>query len=97
MKNIAYSLLCWPNDKVYYSQSYGKIHKMPEIIILVDSCGFHNNNNLIIRFLNMIKEGGFLGTDTLHFYIKNHTNNYRDRAFNIIKLLYQKQNISTFD
>ena len=69
---------------------------MPEISILVDNCGVQNKNNVMIRFLNMAKEGGFFGTAILHFYIKRHTNNYRDPAFNIIKLLYRKQNFFTF-
>ena len=37
MNNIAYFLLSWINDKGYYSQSYSKNHKMPEIDILVDN------------------------------------------------------------
>ena len=39
MNNISYCVLCWLNDKGYYSQSYGNNHKMPEIDILVGNCG----------------------------------------------------------
>ena len=34
---------------------------MPWIAILFDNCRSHNTNNEMARFLNMIKEGGFLG------------------------------------
>ena len=74
-----------------------KNHKMPEIAILVDNCGGHNKNNVIIRFLNMITEGGLFGTATFHLYIKVHTKNDCDRAFNSLKVMYRKQNISTFE
>ena len=53
--NISCCLLFWINYKGYYSKSYGKNHKMPEITILVDNCGNQNNNNVMIHFLNMIK------------------------------------------
>ena len=60
---------------------------MPEIDILVDNCGVQKKNNLMIHFLNMINEGGLFGTYTLHLYIKGHTKNDCDRAFNILKVL----------
>ena len=43
---------------------------MLEISILVDNCGGQNKNNVVIRFLNMVKEGGLFGESTLNFYIK---------------------------
>ena len=58
------------NGKGYYSQSYGKNHKIPEIAILVDNYGGQKKNNSMIHFMNMINEGGLFGTYTLHFYIK---------------------------
>ena len=64
---------------------------MPEIYALVDNCGGQNNNNVMIRFLNMIKEGGFFETTTLYFYIKGNTNNYCDRSFNSLNMLYRKK------
>ena len=70
---------------------------MPEISILVDNCGVQNNNNVMIRFLIMIKEGGIFGTATFHFYIKGHTNNDCDLAFNSLKVLYREKNVFTFD
>ena len=97
MNNIAYFLLLCLNDKGYYSQSYGKNNKAPEIAILVDNCGGKNKNNVIIIFLNIIKEGGFSGTDALKFYMKGHTKNDCDRAFNSLKVLYWKQNVFTFE
>ena len=97
MNNIASRLLCFLNDKGYYFHLYGKNHKMPEIDILVDNCGGQNNNNLMIRFLNIIKGGRFFGTDTSHFYIKSHTNNYCGRVFKSLKVLYQKQNVFIFE
>ena len=45
----------------------------------------------------MIKEGGFFGAATLYFYIKGHTKNDCDRAFNSLKVLYRKQNVITFE
>ena len=51
----------------------------------------------MIRFLNMIKEVGLSGTDTFHFYIKGHTINDCDRAFNSLKVLYRKPNVFTFE
>ena len=48
MNNIASCLLCWLNDKGYYSLSYGKNNNMPEISIPVDNCGGQNKNNLMI-------------------------------------------------
>ena len=69
MNNISSCLLRFLNAKGYYYQSYGKNHNMPEISILVDNCGGQNKKIVMIRFLNMIKEGGFFGTDTLHLYI----------------------------
>ena len=97
MNNIVSCLFFWINDKGYYPQSYGKNHKIHEIDILFETCGGQNKNNLMIRSLNMIEEGGFFGTATLHFYIKIHTKNDGDRAFNSLKVLYRKQNIFTFE
>ena len=54
MNNIASFLLCWLNYKGSSSKSYGKNHKMPEIDILIDSCGGQNMNNAMIQFINMI-------------------------------------------
>ena len=70
---------------------------MPEIDILVDNCGDQNKNNVMIRFLIMIKEGGLFGKNTLHFYINGRTNNDCDRAFNSLKFLYQKKYFFTFE
>ena len=70
---------------------------MPEMDIPVDNCGGQNNNNEMILFLNMIKEGGLFGTATLNFYIKGHTKNWCDHTFNSLKVLYQKQNVFTFE
>ena len=50
----------------------------------------------MILFLKTIKEGGLFGTD-LHFYIKVYKNNDCDRAFNSLKVLYQKQNVLTVE
>ena len=47
--------------------------------------------------MNMIKEGGLFGTDTLYFYIKGHINNYCDCKFNSLKVLYRKKNFFTFE
>ena len=96
MNNIASCFLRCLNDKGFYSQSYVKNNKMPEIAILVDNCGSQNKNNVTIRFLNMIKGGGFFGTVTLYFCIKGHTKNYCGRTYKRLKLLYQNQNIFTF-
>ena len=96
MKNISSCLLCWINDKGYYSPPHGKNNKTPEITILVENgCG-QNKNNLTIRFLNMIKEGVIFGTATFNFYIKGHTTNDCDRAFISLQVLYRKQNVFTF-
>ena len=70
---------------------------MPEIAILVETCGGQNKNNSMIRFLNIIKEVGLFGTATLHLYIKGHTKNDCERAFNRLKAIYQKQNVSTLN
>ena len=75
MDNIASCLFRWLNAKGYYYQSYGKNNKTPKITIIFDNCGGHNKNNVMILFLNMIKEGELFGTDNLHLYIKGHTNN----------------------
>ena len=45
---------------------------MPEISIIVDNCSGQNKNNVTIRFMNMIKEGGLFGIATFNFYIKGH-------------------------
>ena len=50
-------------------------NKMPEIYILVGKCGGYNKNNLMIQFMNIIKEGRFFGTDTLNLYTRLHTKN----------------------
>ena len=91
MNNIASCFLIWINDKGHYYKSYGKNHKMPEISILVENCGGQNKNNVMILFLNMIKEGGFSGTYTLHSYIKGHTKNYCFHAFKSLKVVYRKE------
>ena len=96
MNNIISCLISWINDKGYYFQSYGKTHRIHEIAIIVDNCSDHINNYVMIRFLNMIKEGGFFGAANLHFFIKYHTNNYCDRTFNSLKELYRKQILFTF-
>ena len=54
-------------------------------------------NNVTIRFMIMIKEGGLFGTVTLHFYIKGHTKNDRERAFNRLTVMYRKQNVFNFE
>ena len=97
MNNIASCLLRWINNKGYYYQSYGNKNKMPEITILVYNCSVHKKNNLMIRFMNMIKQEGLFGTSTLNFYIKSYTKNDRDRAFNRLKVLYRKKNVFTFE
>ena len=70
---------------------------MPEITMLVDSCGDQNNINVMIHFPNMIKEGILSGTDNFHFFIKGHTNNDCERVFNSLKVMYWKQNVFNFD
>ena len=45
---------------------------MPEISILAENCGGQNKNNVMICFINIIKDGGFSGADTLNIYIKGH-------------------------
>ena len=90
MNNISSCLLIWCNNKGYYSQSYGNNNKMPEIAIVVENCGGQKNHNVMICFLNMIREGVFFGMATLNLYIKVHTQNYCDRAFNSPKVLYRK-------
>ena len=70
---------------------------MPELFILVDNCGGQNMNNLMIRFLKIIKERGLFGTATLHFYIKGHTKNDCDCAFNSPNMLYRRQNVFNFE
>ena len=97
MKNISSWLLRYLNDKRCLSQSYGKNHKMPVIAVLVYNCCGQNKNNILIHFLNMIKERGFFDSAILYFYIKGHTNNYCEYAFNSLKFMYQKQNVFTFD
>ena len=97
MNNIASWLLCWLNEKECYSREYSKNHKMSEISIFVESCSTQKENNVMIRFIKMTKEGWFFGTDHLHFYIKGHTKNDCDHAFNSLKVLYRKQNVFTFE
>ena len=70
---------------------------MPKIDILIDNCGGQNKNNAMIRFLIIIKEVEFFVTATLHFYIKPHTKNDRDCAFNSLKVLYQNQHVFIFE
>ena len=50
-----------------------------------------------MRFLNMIKEGGLFGADTLHLYINCHANNDYYHAFNSLKVMHREQNVGTFD
>ena len=70
---------------------------MSGIAILVDSCSGKNKNNVKIHFMNMLKEVVFFGTYTYHFYINGHTSSDYNRAFNILKVLYLKQKVFTFD
>ena len=91
MNNIFYFLLGFLNYKGCYSQSHGKNHKMTGIAILVDNFGGKNKNTVTIHFLNMIKEGGFFGTDTFHLYIKRHTNNDCGHSFDSLKLMYKEK------
>ena len=70
---------------------------MPEIAILVENCGGQNSNNVMIWFLNIIKEGGFFGASTLHFYIKGHTKNSFERTFISLRALYQKKKFFTLE
>ena len=70
---------------------------MPGIAILVENCCVQNKNNAMTRFLNIIKKGGFFGAATLYFYIKGHTKNCCDCAFNSLKVLYRKQNVFAFE
>ena len=97
MNDVAYCLIFWLNDKGYYSKSYGKNNNIPEFAILVDNCSGQNKNNVMIHFLKIIKQVGLFGTATLHFYIKGHTKNECDREFNILKVLYWKKNVFTFE
>ena len=97
MNNTSSCLLCWINEKVYCYQSYVRNHNINKIAILVDNWGGHNKNNVMILFMNIIKEGGLFGTDIFHFYIKGHTNNKQDHIFNSLKVLYRKQNGFTLE
>ena len=45
----------------------------------------------------MTKEGGLFETATLYFYIKIHTNNDCDHAFNSLNILYWKKHVFTFE
>ena len=65
--------------------------------IPVENYGVQNKNNVMIHFMNMIKYGGFFRTDTLHLYIKAHTNNECGRTFKNLNLLYWKKNDFAFD
>ena len=60
--------------------------------IFVENCNVQNNNNVMIRFLNMIKEIVFFGTTNLHFYTRGCTKNNCEHTFNSLKLLYQEKN-----
>ena len=55
---------------------------MPESDTIVENYGGQNNNNLMIRFLNMIKEGGLFGTYTFTSIL---------RPSQGMKVIYQKQ------
>ena len=70
---------------------------MPEIYIHISNYGGQNKKSVMIRSLIMIKEGGFFGADTLHFYIQGHTQNGCYRASNSLKVMYRNQNIFTFE
>ena len=97
MNSISSFLLSWINGKGYYYQAYSNNHNMPEISIIVDNCGSQNKNNIMIHFMNMIKERRFFGIPDLHFYTKVRINNYRYHVFNSLNLLYQKQNVFSFE
>ena len=97
MNNIDSCLLSWINDKGYYSQSYGKNNNMLNIDILVDNYGGQNKNNVMICLMKIIKERGFFSTAIFNFYIKVHTKNYCDYAFNSPNVLYRNQNVFTFE
>ena len=53
--NIASCILCWITAKGYYYQSYGKNHNMPVIAIIFEKYHGQNKNNVMIRFMKVIK------------------------------------------
>ena len=97
MNNIFSCLLHWLNYRGFYFQPCGKNHKMPQFGVLVDNCRGQKKKKVIIRFLNMIKEGGLLWDNFFCLYINVHTKNDFGRTFNSLKVLYWKENVFTFE
>ena len=71
--------------------------KAGEINICMDNCGGQNKNRMVLRMALFLVEMGYAKTVRFIFYIKGHTKNEADRLFNLLKRLFHKSNVYTFD
>jgi hypothetical protein len=62
---------------------------------VMDNCAGQNKNNYILRLAPYIAEKGYFQEVHFIFLVVGHTKNVADRLFNILKKLYQNQNIFT--
>jgi hypothetical protein len=63
--------------------------------LVFDNCVGQNKNNMVLRMLILLVKKKICLKATAIFLVRGHTKNDADRAYNLLKLLYRKQNIYT--
>jgi hypothetical protein len=66
-----------------------------EINLVFDNCVGQNKNNMVLRMLILLVKKKICFRATAIFLVRGHTKNDADRAYNLLKLLYRKQNVFT--
>ena len=68
-----------------------------ELNIVFDNCCGQNKNNTVLRLAPWLAQLGYFLEINFIFLVVGHTKNAADRLFNLLKVMYRKKNLYTFD
>lgn len=68
-----------------------------ELTIIMDNCTGQNKNKMVMRMAALVHELGLYKKINIAFLVAGHTKNICDRLFNLLKLVYRKCNIYSFE
>jgi hypothetical protein len=89
--NVACLLMCDLRSRGWLREGYPALC----LTLIFDNCGGQNKNNTVLRMAPYLVEKGYFQKVKIIFYVRGHTKNACDRAFNQLKLRYHNQNIYT--
>ena len=87
--NVASML--WEN--LVHHKQIGLLGAVKEINLVFDNCVGQNKNNMVLRMLLLLVYKKICVRARAIFLVRGHTKNDADRAYNLLKLLYRKQNV----